>query len=222
MNSELKSKKWEPAIAQMHTAHLSLLNPDQAKTSDWTEAFWLLVKAIKEERSYDPAFAPEFADLDAATDTSYDFYDIMEEYFDFLEDQGDWDDVIESAEEMISLFKWEKKLPSEYMFRKGNALEKSRRLNDAEDFGEYWLSHYPQDLYAAASNVYLKCELGKTDEALEITKKYLHDDLICDKDTDSFFMAAYRLFELTDDINAKQRIEKKIAEYQEMLNKKGN
>ena len=220
MDQNLKSKKWDDAVKKMQACHLSLLNPDQAKTSDWKDAFETLVKAIKEERSFNPAFAPEFEDLDKDTKDTYGFYDIMEEYFDFLEEKGDWDDVISSAEEMISLFKWEKKLPSEYMFRKGNALEKSRRLNDAEDFGAYWLEHYPQDLYAAASNVFIKAEIGKFDEAEEITKKYLREDLVCDKDSDSFFMAAYRLFELTDNINAKQRIEKKIAEYQEMQDHK--
>ncbi len=220
MDKELKSKKWDDAVKKMQACHLSLLNPEDAKSADWKEAFNALVKAIKEERSYNPAFAPELSDLDEATKNTYGFYDILEEYFDFLEEKEDWDDVIESAEEMISLFKWEKKLPSEYMFRKGNALEKARRLNEAEDFGEYWLSHSPQDLYAAASNVFLKAEIGKYDEARAITEKYLRDDLMCDKDSDCFFMAAYRLYELTDDINAKQRIEKKIAEYQEIMDRK--
>ena len=204
MDKELKSKKWDDAVKKMQACHLSLLNPENAVAADWKDAFNTLVKAIKEERSFNPSFAPEFSDLDAATDNTYGFYDIMEEYFDFLEEKEDWDDVIDSAEEMISLFKWEHKLPSEYMFRKGNALEKSRRLNEAEDFGEHWLKNYPQDLYAAASNVFIKAEVGKVKEAREITEKYLRDDLICDKDSDSFFMAAYRLFELTDDINAKQ------------------
>ncbi|MCR5499126.1 MAG: hypothetical protein K6F31_01885 [Acetatifactor sp.] len=213
MNQELKSKKWEDAVSQMRSCHLSLLDPEKAKTADWKEAFNTLVKAIKEERSFNPAFAPEFCDLDRDTEDTYGFYDIMEEYFDFLEEKGDWEDVIASAEEMISLFKWEKKIPSEYMYRKGNALEKSHRLEEAEDFGEYWLSHYPQDLYAAAANVYIKAELGKLKEAEDITKKYLRQDLVCDNDSDTFFMAASRLFELTDNIDAKQRIEKKVLEY---------
>ena len=216
MNKELKSKKWAEAVKKMQASHLSLLNPATAEIDDWKDAFETLVKAIKEERSFDPAFAPEFEDLDAQTGNTYGFYDIMEEYFDFLEHKADWDAVISSSEEMISLFKWEHKMPSQYMFRKGNALEKSGRLEEAEEFGSYWLNHYPQDLYAAASNVFLKVELKKYDEAKEITEKYLRDDLICNEESDSFFMAAYRLFELTDDINAKQRIERKIAEYQQL------
>lgn len=216
MNTELKSLKWDEAAKKMQKCHLSILNPDAADTADWKDAFQTLVKAIKEERSFEPAFAPEFDTLDSETGNTYGFKDIMEEYFDFLEEKGDWDDVIESAEEMISLFKWESKLPSEYMFRKGDALDKAGRTAEAEDFGAYWLEHYPHDLYAAASNVFLKAELGKLDEAKAITEKYLRDDLICNEESDSFFMAAYRLFELTDDINAKQRIEKKIAEYTSM------
>ena len=219
MNKELNSKKWEDAAAKMRACHLSLLNPNDAKVADWKEAFNTLVRAIKEERSFDPAFAPEFNELDQATGNTYGFYDIIEEYFDFLEEKGAWSDVITSCEEMISLFKWEHKLPSQYMFRKGNALEKSHQLKEAEEFGEYWLAHYPQDLYAAASNVFLKAAIGKVDEAKAITEKYLRDDLVCNEESDSFFMAAYRLFELTDDINAKQRIEKKITEYQELMNK---
>ena len=54
-------------------------------------------------------------------------------------------------------------------------------------------------------------------KAEEITKKYLRDDLICDNTTDTFFMAAYRLFEITENINAKQRVEKKMQEYQAMI-----
>ena len=220
MDKNLQSAKWQDAVNKMKDAHLSLLNPDDAKVSDWVDAFNTLVKAIKEERSFDPAFAPELADLDEATGNVYGFKDILEEYFDFIEEHEAWDDVINSSEEMISLFKWDKKIPSEYMFRKGNALEKSKRLDEAEAFGSFWLEKYPTDLYAAASNVFIKAELGKMDEARAIADKYLKDDLICDDDSDTFFMAAYRLYELTDDINAKQRIEKKITEYREKVENK--
>ena len=220
MDKNLQSAKWQDAVTKMKDAHLSLLNPDDAKVSDWVDAFNTLVKAIKEERSFDPAFAPELVDLDEATGNVYGFKDILEEYFDFIEEHEAWDDVINSSEEMISLFKWDKKIPSEYMFRKGNALEKSKRLDEAEAFGSFWLEKYPTDLYAAASNVFIKAELGKMDEARAIADKYLKDDLICDDDSDTFFMAAYRLYELTDDINAKQRIEKKITEYREKVENK--
>ena len=220
MNTNLQSSKWTDAVTKMKDAHLSLLNPDDAKVSSWVDAFNTLVKAIKEERSYDPAFSPELTDLDDATGNVYGFADILEEYFDFLEEHEAWDDVIESCEEMISLFKWENKMPSEYMFRKGNALEKSKKLDEAESFGAFWLEKYPTDLYAAASNVFIKAELGKTDDARAIAEKYLKDDLVCDEDSDTFFMAAYRLYELTDDINAKQRIEKKITEYREKIENK--
>lgn len=220
MDKNLQSKKWGEAVDKMQKAHLSLLNPDSANPADWKDAFDALVKAIKEERSYDPAFSPELKNLDEATGNQYGFKDILEEYFDFLEEKGDWDNVITSSEEIISLFKWEESLPSEYMFRKGNALEKSGRVDEAEAFGDYWLKNYPQDLYAAASNVFIKTEVDKIDEAKRIIDTYLRDDLKCDKDTDSFFMAAYRLFELTDDINAKQRIEKKMTEYREMIENK--
>ena len=97
MDKELKSKKWDDAVKKMQACHLSLLNPEAAKSADWKEAFNALVKAIKEERSYNPAFAPELSDLDEATENTYGFYDILEEYFDFLEEKEDWDDVIESA-----------------------------------------------------------------------------------------------------------------------------
>ena len=52
--------------------------------------------------------------------------------------------------------------------------------------------------------------LKRYDEAEAITAKYLGPDLICDKETDTFFMAAYRLFEMTDNKDAKRRVEKKM------------
>lgn len=217
MQNDLKSNLWGAAIEQIRSCHLSLLSAESANVVAWKDAFNQLVAAIKDERKLDPAFSKEIDDLTSTTGITYDFGDILEEYFDFLEEKKEWDDVITSCDELISLFKWEHRLPSEYMFRKGNALEKSNRLDEAESFGKIWLEKYPTDLYAAASNVYLMLKLGKTAEAEALTEKFLRDDLVCDDTTDTFFMAAYRLYEMTDNINAKKRVEAKMADYQNML-----
>ena len=219
MTDNLTSALWADVNEHMRKCHLSKVDPAAASEADWEKTFELLVSAIHDERKLNPTFAAEITELTDETGNTYGFADILEEYFDHLEDREEWDSVIRSADEIMGLFKWEKKLPSEYMFRKGNALEKSKRYDEAESFGKEWLEKYPYDLYAAASNVFLKVELKKYDEAEAITKKYLRDDLICDNTTDTFFMAAYRLFEITEDINAKQRVEKKMAEYSAMVNK---
>jgi len=216
---ELKSSKWLEVNENMRKCHLSAIDENSASEADWKKTFDLLHDAICDERKLDPEFAPELSDLSDDTGNAYGFKDILEEYFDHLEDNLEWDEVVSSAEKMINLFKWEKAVPSEYMFRKGNALEKSKRFEEAEAFGKKWLDDYPYDLYAAASNVFLKIELNKLEEAEAITKKYLREDLICDDTSDTFFMAAYRLYELTEDINARQRVEKKMAEYSALMNK---
>lgn len=213
----LKSSLWTDANECMRKCHLATVMPKKASEADWLNAFDLLTLAIVDERKLTPDFAPEITDLSDATGNTYGFEDILEEYFDHLEEKGEWEQVVASCDKLISLFKWESKLPSEYMFRKGNALEKSKRFDEAEAFGKKWLEKYPYDLYAAASNVFLKVELKKYEEAEEITKKYLRDDLICDNTSDTFFMAAYRLYEITENINAKQRVEKKMQEYQAMI-----
>lgn len=216
MFSDLKSTLWPQAVEMMRKCHLSNVMPEQASEADWETAFDLLVNAINDERKLDPAFAEELADLTGQTGNVYGFEDILEEYFDHLEEHEKWDNVISSSEKIISLFKWNNKLPSEYMFRKGNALEKSKKFEEAEAFGKEWLDEYPYDLYAAASNVFLKIELKKFDEAQEITEKYLRDELVCDNTSDTFFMAAYRLYEMTDNINAKTRVMQKMNEYQQL------
>jgi len=216
MTSDLKSSLWPDVNEAMRKCHLSTVMPEKASEADWKSAFDLLVLAITDERKLNPAFAEELSSLSAETGNTYGFEDILEEYFDHLEEHEEWDEVIVSSEKMISLFKWNSKLPSEYMFRKGNALEKSKRFDEAEKFGDEWLAKYPYDLYAAASVVFLKIELKKWDEAEKITEKYLRDELVCDDTNDTFFMAAYRLFEITDNINAKNRVMQKIAEYQQL------
>ncbi len=217
MKNDLNSSLWKDAMEKIRQCHLSAGGIGDATTLDWKDAFDSLVEAIKEERKSDPAFSAELMDLTQATEVTYDFSDILEEYFDHLEEEEDWQDVIDSCHEIISLFKWEKKMPSEYNFRIGNALNKMGRVDEAEAFGQEWLASYPQDLNAAAANVFLKVQLKKFDEAEEITEHYLRDDLLCDDETDTFFMAAYRLYELTDNIYAKQRVEKKMAEYNAMM-----
>lgn len=216
MLSDLKSKLWPDVNEKMRKCHLSTVMPDSASESDWGSAFDLLVLAINDERKLNPAFAEELSELSGETGNVYGFDDILEEYFDHLESREEWDEVISSCDKMISLFKWESKLPSEYMFRKGNALEKSKRFDEAEKFGEEWLAKYPYDLYAAASNVFLKIELKKFAEAEAITQKYLRDELVCDNSSDTFFMAAYRLYEITENINAKTRVIQKMTEYQQL------
>ncbi len=214
MDKQLKSPSWADTMEAIRVCHLSMLTPDCNDSIKWKNAFEMLCASIKDERKLDPAFATELIVLTEETGVSYDFADILEEYFDYLEDKGNWDDVVSSCDELIALFKWENTYPSQYMFRKGNALMKAGKLSEAESFGAEWLKLYPTDLYAAASNVFLKTELGKFDEARELTEKYLRDDLLCDDNSNTFYMAAYRLYELTDDINAKRRIETKMAEYQ--------
>jgi len=214
----LTSTTWAATSEKIRKCHLSLLS-DGGNTADWVDAFDSLIDSIKDERKLDPAFSPELGMLTKATGITYDFADILEEYFDHLEESNEWEKVISSCEKIIDLFKWESALPSEYMFRKGNALEKSGRYEEAEAFGKEWLEKYPTDLYGAASNTFLLLELGRVDEAEAITEKYLRDDLICNDDSNTLYMAAYRLYEMTENINAKQRVEKKMAEYQELINK---
>lgn len=215
MKNELKSISWADTIEAIKKCHLSILDADSANTDDWILAFNQLVDSINDERKLNPEFCPELAALTIETGLDYHFSDILEDYFNFLEEAHQWDAVISSCDTIMELFKWEKSLPSQYMFRKGNALEKSKRFAEAEAFGKEWLEKYPTDLYGVASNVYLMLELNKLSEAQALTQKYLRDDLICDSSSDTFFMAAYRLFEMTDDINAKQRVERKMADYQD-------
>lgn len=219
MRNDLKSNLWAEVNRKMRSCHMSQIEPGSVTEEEWKDAFDLLVEAIKDERKQDPAFAPELEELTEATGNEYGFEDILEEYFDHLEDNGRWADVVDSCDKMISLFKWDVNLPSEYMFRKGNALHKSGRCDEAEAFGAEWLEEYPYDLFAAAANVFLKVALGKNDDAEELTRKYLRDDFVCGNPKDTFFMAAYRLLELTDNENAKRRVERKIAEYSDIVDK---
>nr|MCR4790807.1 hypothetical protein [Treponemataceae bacterium] len=191
----------------------------KADTKDWRAAFEALASSIKEERKAYPEFASEFTDLTETTGSSYDFTDIIEEYFDHLEENKAWQDVIDSSEELVALFKWEKSMPSQFMFRKGNALEKLGRIDEALEFGEEWLKKYPEDLYAVASNVFINVEMKRFEKADALIEKHLREYMICDKKTDTFLMAAYRLYEVTNNINAKQRLEKKINEYKKMTEK---
>lgn len=216
MRADLSSKIWESAREQICKCHLSLLQESTDDVSAWKEAFDTLMSAIDDERSVTPFFAKELHLLTEETGFTYDFKDIFEEYFDFIEDKEQWLILIESCDRIMDQFEWEENCPSQYMFRKGNALQKMGRYKEAEDFGKEWLETYPEDLYAAASNAFLLISLGKKEEALKLTEKYLAKELICENHEDTVFMAAIRLFEMTDDAFAKSRVAKKIAEYESM------
>lgn len=222
MTENLNSTLWVDAKEKIRKCHLSALQPQSADVAQWKDAFDALMDAVADERKSVADFAPELYELTAATGFDYDFADIFEEYFDHLEDNEAWQEVIVSCDRILDMFDWRLRAASQYKFRKGNALEHMGKLTEAEEFGKKWLDEDPEDYYAAASNVFLLITMGKIDEAKEITERYLRQDLLCDNTTDTFFMAAYRLYELTDDINAKQRVEKKIAEYNaisEMIDK---
>jgi len=216
---KLCSNTWQDTAEAMRKCHLSALSQQEVTLADWKKAFDMLIISIEEERTENKFFSPELANLTEETGCDYDFADILEDYFDYLEDADAWADVIASSEKMLKLFAWESKKPSEYMYRKGNALQKLERYEEAEAFGNEWMEKYPDDLYASASNAFLYLSQGKLDEAKAITEKCLSDELICDNTNDTLFMAAYRLYEMTDNINAKQRVEKKMAEYNAMMNK---
>lgn len=214
---KLNSAFWTDAIELIRECHLSHAGIESKSVEDWNRAFKLLMDAINDERTINQYFASELKDLDDNTDITYSFADILEEYFDYLEENECWDDVISSSNEIINCFAWVDVKPSEYKFRIGNALEKTGRYDEAESFGKKWLEDYPEDLFAAASNVFLLVELKRFEEAEALTEKYLGEDLICDDRSQTIFMAAYRLYELTDNANAKQRVSKKIAEYNKLI-----
>lgn len=216
MNQNLSASSWHDTMEKIRKCHLSLIQETTANVKEWKEAFEALISSIKEERINYPEFAQELSDLTDSTGSSYAFNDILEEYFDYLEENKAWEIIIESSDTLINLFKWEAKYPSEYMFRKGDSLLKLDKLQEAKTFGEIWLKEYPNDLYAVASNVFLLITMGESEKALELTDKHLTRELKCNKTSDTFLMAAYRLYEITSDINAKQRIEAKIAAYNEM------
>lgn len=215
----LTSNTWKKAVESMRKCHVSLVGAQKASIEDWSKAFQLLAIAIQEEKTISPYFAPELSQLTEDTGCDYDFSDILEEYFDYMEEMEQWDEVIASCDAILEMFDWEKEMPSEYMFRKGNALMKDGRLQEAEAFGKDWLAEYPKDCYAAASNVFLLITMGELEEAEKLTEEYLGEDLVCDNTNDTLFMAAYRLYEMTDNIYAKQRVEKKMAEYNAIVNK---
>lgn len=216
MNQNLSASSWHDTMEKIRKCHISLIQETTANVKEWKEAFDALISSIKEERINYPEFAQELSDLTDSTGSSYAFNDILEEYFDYLEENKAWEIIIESSDTLINLFKWEAKYPSEYMFRKGDSLLKLDKLQEAKTFGEIWLKEYPNDLYAVASNVFLLITMGESEKALELTDKHLTRELKCNKTSDTFLMAAYRLYEITSDINAKQRIEAKIAAYNEM------
>ncbi len=213
MKGNLNSSLWTEAKEQIRKCHLSLLQPETAEVKAWKEAFDLLMRAIEEERQTEALFAMELAELTEATGFDYNFEDILEEYFIFLEEREEWETMIASCDKIVDIFSWEKAFPSEFMFRKGDALDRLGRVEEAETFGKQWLESYPEDYFAAASNVFLMISMGKTEEALVLTEQYIRKDLICDKATDTFYMAANRLYEITDNPHAKERVAKKIAEY---------
>lgn len=214
---ELNSALWSDATVLIRECHLAHAGIESKSVDEWNKAFSLLMDAIADERKTNIYFAPELKDLNDNTEITYSFIDILEEYFDYLEENSRWEDVIKSANAIIDAFSWNNEKPSEYKFRIGNALEKSGRYDEAETFGKKWLEEYPEDLFAAASNVFLLVELKRFEEAEALTEKYLGPDLICNDTTQTIFMAAYRLYELTDNANAKQRVSQKIAEYNKLI-----
>lgn len=217
MNQNMKSPIWGKAMDCVRKCHLSLLTSDAPDAAAWKEAFSLVMDAIDDERNSVGDFAAELYMLDEETGIEYAFEDIFEEYFDLLEKEELWEDVITSSERMVNSFAWQEKKPSEYMFRKGNALEHLKRYEEAEAFGKDWLAQYPDDLYAAASNTFLLIETKQFEKAKDLVEKYMRDELVCDNTNDTFFMAAFRLYEMTDNIYAKQRVEQKMAEYSKLI-----
>lgn len=216
---ELKSKLWPTVIENIRKCHLSTISGEGVEQDKWITAFDDIFVALYEERKLHSAFAPELGFLTEDIGISYDIQEVLEEYFDMLEDNNRWDDVVASCEKLLTSFVWRKTKPSQYYFRKGNALLKSGKIEEAKVFGEKWLKDFPNDLFAAASNSFLLLELGKEEEAGELARKYLGDEYKDKSAKDSVYMAAVRLLELTNGPWAKDRVAKKIAEYEDIRNK---
>lgn len=219
MRNTLKSASWKETAEKIRKCHLSTLG-DGVDVSEWKEAFDSLIASVINERLANPTFATELAYLTPDSGIAYDIKDVLNEYFDALEAKEAWDTVIVSAQTLLDTFAWNNFAPSEYKYRIGNALMKSGRLVEAEEFGKKWMKESPNDLFAAASNSFLLMALGRKKEAKDIAAKFLDPNLVCDDETQTVFAAALSLYDATEDKTAKHIIETKIAEYNKLVDQK--
>lgn len=210
------NKKWKKFDSLTSKCYDNMVGTDP-DGSCWKAAFDLLKEIIAEGRSEDAGYAPELYLLDDATDFGHDIQGWLEDYLDELDMREMKEELIESCEDLLQLFKWEEDSPSYYNFRRISALGALGRNEEALRLSKEWLEKEEDNMLAVTSGVYANMGCRNFDEAEYLIKKYIDQDTECTEENDILFIAAGEFYKIAGNKKEQKRIEKILKEYDKMI-----
>lgn len=183
----------------------------------WNQAYKTLIQIIEAGRDADPEFAPEFYELDEATDFEFCVEDWVNDYLDHLCMKGQYVQAEKVCRTICNLFVWKESSPTNFYFVLSEALSEQGKKEEAIGFCTEWLKKEPENLSAVAAMIYAFLRVGKAEEARKLTEKYLTPDMECGDGTDILFIAAEKVYEALGDKKAKKRISAALKQYEKEL-----
>lgn len=204
-------KKFDTQTEHCYAELFDVVVPDDC----WSKAYAIFKQIVKEGRDEQPGFAAELYMLDEMTDFRYDVMGWIEDYTDHLDEEDDYETLLNVCDEILSMFAWEKCSASDLYFQKVTALAALGRREEAAAFCENWLAESAEDMQAVAACVYARLAVGRVDDAKALVEQYISEDTICTDDNEIVFFAAQKVYNVLGDKKNRKRVDRILEAYLE-------
>ena len=210
------NKKWKKFDKLTGKCYLNMIGSEK-DGSCWSQAFELMKEIILEDRTVDPAFAPELELLDDATDYSFDIQGWLEDCLDEIDMREDYETLLHMCNDLLELFGWPEYTGSDIKFRKATVLRQLGRGKESVEFCKKWMEKEPENIVAATSGVYAFTSAKDFEEAEKLVDRFILNKSECGDEDEIMFMAASKLYEAMGKKKEKKEIDKAIEQYDKYL-----
>lgn len=204
-------KELDKMIGKCYESMIGVIEKDNL----WQDTFQLLIKTISEERKKDADFATELYKVGDEIDFLCDVEGWLEDYFDELDMSEKLEEIIESANQLLELFKWEEDSKSVVNHRKASALSRTGRCQEAIALCEEWLKKESDNPLAAASLIYSYLTEKDMDSAEKTADSFWNEELECTFETEPYFTAAATVYGLSDNKVMLEKCKNALATFEE-------
>lgn len=149
----MQKKNWKKLDELIGKCYLSMIGQYDDENI-WNKTFDKFIACIQKEREVNVNFGIELYRIDDETDYICDISGWLEDFYDALDMDEDYERIVDVSNQLLELFSWEDESKSEVYHRKASALSRLGRHDEALRLCESWYAKEADNPVAAASLIY--------------------------------------------------------------------
>lgn len=214
----MQKKNWKKLDGLIGKCYLSMIGQYDDEHI-WNKTFDKFIACIQKEREVNVNFGIGLYRIDDETDYICDISGWLEDFYDALDMDEDYERIVDVSNQLLELFSWEDESKSEVYHRKASALSRLGRHGEALRLCESWYDTESDNPVAAASLIYSYMGNKDVKNAEKIVDDFYNDSLVCTWKTEPFYAAATAVYKVNGNIEKYKMFEKAREEFDQELGK---